>query len=80
MNEGNMVQEKCEIFYKQKLPVHIVKNNGGWYNGDIKDIGSSFIILEEYKLGSMVVFFSEIVKIDSFTKEIKKEGKDGTVG
>lgn len=64
--------ERFKVFLDKEIPVHITRKDGSWANGFIKEISSNFIILEEFKQGSIVIFLSEIDKVDSFTREIKE--------
>ncbi len=55
---------KIKGFFNLKLDVHILKSNREWWNGSIKKIGVSNIVLEERKKGEVVVFFHEIFSIN----------------
>lgn len=66
------INDKCKIFLDKQVPVHITRNDKSWANGFIKEVGSTFITLEEFKQGRLVIFFSEIYQIETYTKEIKE--------
>jgi len=65
-----LMKRRADIFCKKQIPVHITKKDLGWLNGFIKEVGADFIILNEFKLGEMPVFFLEIKNIETFTKEV----------
>lgn len=64
-----MINDKASIYLEKKIPVHITKHDGEWLNGNIKEIGSNFLMLDEFKKLSMPVFFSEILNIETYTPE-----------
>lgn len=65
------INDKSKVFFEKQIPVHIVVKNGEWSNGYIKEVGSNFLILEEFKKGKIIIFFAEVTSIESYTREIK---------
>ena len=72
VNDNEMNNEKAQVFLEKQIPVHIVVRDKDWANGFIKEIGSNFLILDEFKKGRLVIFFFEIITMDTFTKEVKE--------
>ena len=68
------IEDKINVYFKKGIAVHIIKKENGWLNGYIDELGSLFFILNEFKYGKLIVFYSEIDKVETYTKEIK----DGT--
>lgn len=62
----------AQFFKDKKKVVHIIKRDGRFLNGIIKDTSADFLILIDEKLGEMPVFFREIINIEP---RIKEEGK-----
>jgi len=61
------VKEKLEFFFKEKIPVHIFKNDKRFLNGLlIEKKSDSVFILKERKFGLMHIFVSEIFEVDAF--------------
>ena len=70
----NDYYEKLRLFLQNNLPVHIKTKKDSWINGHVLEVGSVFCIINEFKLGRLLVFFDEIYELESY----KKEGDDGT--
>jgi hypothetical protein len=67
---------KAKTFLEKKLPVHILKTDREWFNGDLKEVRSDFLIINEFKKGQRILFFLEIYDINEY---IKKGCEDGFV-
>ena len=74
MNE-ELIKKRAQFFLDNNQPVHIQTNKITWYNGYITDVRSDFIMINDFKLGEMPVFFMEIVTVDKYTdnSELNKE-------
>ena len=68
----DMNYERAKVFLDKKTVVHISKENGGFFNGIILEIGSDFFFLEDKKEGSQLVFFRELVKPIEEFKEVEE--------
>jgi hypothetical protein len=68
-------KKKIETFFKEEMPVHIVTHNNRWINGYIKEIKPDFFVLEEFKTGRLLIFFSEIWSLESYREIIKDKEK-----
>lgn len=66
----NDIDDKCKVFFEAGLPVHITRIDKSWANGLITEIGSVFILLDEFKQGRLLIFLKEIYNIESFTPEV----------
>lgn len=62
-------EKRLRVFFSKGIAVHIVLKNNKWFNGYIREIGSDFIILNEFKFGETLIFFSEITNLETFTKK-----------
>lgn len=58
--DNEIIKKKLEYFFEQMLPVHLQFKSGRFANGNIKKINDDSLILEELKLGIMMIFFEEI--------------------
>lgn len=70
MIEAEDMANKLLVYFKKKIEVHIVLNNGSWMNGLIKEVHADFVMIDERKYGLMPVFYKEV---DSVRKYIAKE-------
>lgn len=71
IEDKDMIEDKIRLFFSKSLPIHISKKNGEWLNGSIIEVGSNFLLLKEFKLNDMLVFFSEIAEVEQF-REVKE--------
>lgn len=66
--------EKFRLFLDNEMPVHITNKKDSWFNGYVKEVGSIFVIIDEFKLGRKLIFYDEIFSVEHYlTKEGKKE-------
>jgi len=63
-NTEEEFEEKSKFYKKNKTIVHVTLNNSFFYNGEIIEVKSNFIILKDKKLGEMPFFFREIKNIE----------------
>jgi hypothetical protein len=63
---------RFKIFLDKNIPVHIRTFNGKWVNGMVLEIGSQFVVIDEFKFGRLITFFSEIDVLETYTREIKE--------
>jgi len=68
-----MIKQKCDFFFENNKTIHILKNDGQFYNGLILEICDDFIILIDRKVGEVPIFLSEINKIEPFKKRGENE-------
>ena len=65
----NDIIEKTVRFYSEReTPVHITKHDKEWMNGFIIEVGADFLVLNEFKKHEVVIFFKEILNVETFTK------------
>ena len=55
---------KAKIFLKKKIPVHILKIDREWWNGELQEVRDDFLTINERKKGVHVLFFQEIYSIE----------------
>lgn len=76
-DNDNAIKEAAQFYLQYKKPVHIKLDGGAFYNGKIKRIVSSGLILEEEKFGILYVLFSRIKDITlRIKKEVAGDGKN----
>lgn len=76
-NENHMImKQRAEFFYTNKQAVHIILKSNRFYNGQILNVRSDFLIILDRRLGEMPCFFLEIKAIEPFTES--NEGKNET--
>lgn len=74
MNEDNRNKELAEYFKRKAIKVHVSRKDGIFYNGEIKLVGSDFLIIDDDKTKSQLVFFSEIKgPIREFREEVSSD-------
>lgn len=69
----NDYEQKLRVFKDKEIPVHIKTHSDKWVNGFVKEVGSDFVIIEEFKYGEYLVFFREIFTLETYTKEVSYE-------
>ena len=85
MNQNNYyVKEKAEFYFAEKASVHLTlwsgkKDLGGvplqkWANGRIDRVDEGSFVLDEERLGKVIVFFNEVIEIEPRRK--KEDEKD----
>ncbi len=63
---------KAKFFMDKKVAVHIICNDGRFYNGFILEIvGEDFLIIVDRVLGETPVYFSLIKGMERFLEEGK---------
>lgn len=74
VSEGNKIlKEQLEFYKKNNVQIHIKKNDGRYYNGDILEIQGDLLILDDRILGGMPIHFIEIETLEKFTpREAKR--------
>ena len=71
-NEINELSKRATYFYKEKKKVHLQRNDMLFFNGVLLDVSEGeFLILDDRMVGEMVIFFTEIIKIEEF-----KDGRE----
>ena len=66
MVELNETKRRLELFFKNKIQIHIDTTDGRYYNGLILEIGSDFILLHERVVGNTFVLFSQIETLEPY--------------
>ena len=66
--QGNKIlTQQLEFYKKNNIPIHIMKNDSRFLNGLILELQFDLLILDDYKLGGVPVFFNEIKVLEKFT-------------
>ena len=71
MNKEELLK-KISYYFEKALPVHVVKPNGQFANGHIKEISEDFFLLKDFVVGDMPIFHSEIIDIIPFREREEK--------
>lgn len=68
-----LLYAKAKFYLDNNIPIHINYTSGRWANGTIIDLpeGKEMLLLNEEKLGRMVIFFEEIASL------LPRMSKDG---
>ena len=64
-------QNKANYFFKNKRFLHIELKNKRFFNGEIIEVNSDFIIFYDRMIGEMPIFFSEIYSMEIYTARLK---------
>ena len=92
------VKEKAEFYLSEKAPIHLTLWSGKkdfdgiplkkWANGVVSRVDESSFVLDEERLGKVIVFFKEVIEIEPRRKKedevtyqeslIKGADKNGT--
>ena len=62
-DKGNRIEfykEQAQVYFQKKIPIHISKKDGIFYNGKIIEIGSNFFFIEDFEEGRLLIFFHEL--------------------
>jgi len=59
-NEEELNKRRAFAFYKEKLIVHVVKQDGIFYNGRILKVDDEFFTINDREEGAKVVFYFEL--------------------
>jgi len=60
-DEERIRNEKiARYFCEHKIKAHVIRWDGIFFNGAIKEVGSDFFIIEDKEDGSKLVFFREL--------------------
>ncbi len=71
MNEQELIiLKKSQLFFQDRISVHIKKHNGYFHNGFILEIEGDLLILNDERSGAMPIYFMEILEIEK--REEKK--------
>ena len=68
-NMINDIYEKVVFFFSKRITVHIQKNNGQFYNGLILEHSDKHLILHDRVVNDVIIFFSEITKLEPFKEK-----------
>jgi hypothetical protein len=66
MNETKDTKRRVELFFENKINVHIDTFDNRFYNGIILELGSDFLLIFERVLGKTFILFSEIRNIEPY--------------
>lgn len=61
-----LLQQKANLFFKNKQKVHLSFKKDYWKRGYIKEVSADFFILDESLEGELPVFFLELKDIQLF--------------
>lgn len=59
-NENEINYERAKLFLERNIKVHIVKNNGVFYNGVLVEVTEKFIVINDTEEGNRTVFYPEL--------------------
>lgn len=63
-----ILKNQLEFYKKNDMEVHILRTDGRFYNGKILELAGDMLILDDFKLGAMPLFFMEIKTIEKFRR------------
>lgn len=66
MVNDNMIQRKAQVFFDEKIIVHISLNNGSFYNGRLFEVNENYLIIHDREEGRKRIFLFDIKNIDEF--------------
>jgi len=72
-NSGNVnltetFKSKAKYFFSTKTPIHVKFKLSYFKNGIINEVNEDFFILEDFVEGRLVIFYSEIERVDEYRK------------
>ena len=69
--------ERALIFFNRKIIVHVVKEDGTFYNGLILEISKEFFVIQDRVMGEQYVLFAELKRqIEPYRVEEEGDGRD----
>ncbi len=60
---------KAKSFLERKISVHILKTDREWWNGELLEVCSDFLVINERKKGRHTLFFVEIWDINELEEK-----------
>jgi len=74
MNEEERIKNEgiARYFCENQIETHIIRNDGIFFNGLIKEVGADFCIIDDQEDGGKLVFFNELKRP---IEQKMKEGK-----
>ncbi len=67
MTDDNKInEEKISLALQKALKLHIVKKDGIWRNGYVKELSADFFLFVDDVVGQEPIFFLEISTIEPF--------------
>lgn len=73
MKRDDMILASASFYKDKNIIVHISLVSGVWYNGKILTVGKDRLVLQEKKLGQIIIMFERIVD-DGIIPFVKKNG------
>ena len=70
--EQEILRKKSRYFFDKKIPIHIKRDDGRFFNGLILETEGDLIILDDEVLGPMPIYFLEITLLEK--REEKPHG------
>lgn len=78
IRDEELIRDKLNFYKEKEFPVHIklktpfvpVEKSASFRNGSIKEINETHIILDDEKLGEIVIYLKEIWFVDK--REVRK--------
>jgi len=65
--------ERAKLFFERKIMVHVIKEDGAFYNGLITELSEKFFTIKDRYDGDQFIFFRELAKpIKAYIKEDRK--------
>ena len=71
MINDNELKQKIELFFNNKLKVHVVLKNKIFLNGLIIEFNDTFFTILDKVKGKQFIFFSEIYNLERYN-EVEK--------
>lgn len=62
-------EQKIRESFNSNLKLHLLKLNGEWRNGYVKEVASNFFIFEDAVNGKEALFFFELKKVEPYMRE-----------
>ena len=74
MNEEERIKNEkiARYFCENQIEAHLIRNDGIFFNGFIKEVGADFCIIDDKEDGGKLVFFQELKRTIEEFQEVGK--------
>ena len=70
MIDEKMNHDRAQVFLEKNIKVHVSKNDGIFYNGNLLEVSEDSFFIDDQEDGRQLVFFKELSKqIEEYTRE-----------
>jgi|TARA_R100000789_G_scaffold57647_1_gene55635 hypothetical protein len=78
--QNDIIQKrKAQIFFEDKVIVHLKKYDGTFFNGRIFEVSDKFLKIHDRRDGVIKLFFFEVRNLSEYEEEESGDATDGEI-